>query len=170
MGAKWGVMTSPGPRGSGGLHVDLSPHAVPPLPELRHRIRAVLARESDECVQRAELLATELVSNAYAHGTAPRGFRLRRLRLTPLIRIEVDDGNHQRLPVLGVSRLGRNAGRGLILIDRLAHRWGVTLHARGKTVWAELPSRVPRPAPDRAVHALPVADPAVSYIKPDSIT
>ncbi|MFY4722853.1 hypothetical protein [Streptomyces sp. LaBMicrA B280] len=29
-------------------------------------------------------------------------------------------------------------GRGLVLIDALAERWGTDLHRRGKQVWAEL--------------------------------
>ncbi|MFB9904115.1 ATP-binding protein [Allokutzneria oryzae] len=122
----------------GRFSLDLSGHAVPPLRALRQRVRAALAGESDACLHAAELLATELVSNAYDHGGPPRRFSLRRFTEQRLVRIEVDDGDTVGVPHPGGSRLGGNRGRGLILIDRLARHWGVITRAHSKTVWAEL--------------------------------
>jgi hypothetical protein len=125
------------------LGVDLSGHADAPLGELRGVVRRWLADEGEECVEDAALLATELVTNAYEHGGRARCFRLWRPVGTTSVRIEVDDANRAQLPVVGRSTLGEHRGRGLVLVDRFAERWGVALHAWGKTVWAEMPCRVP---------------------------
>ncbi|WP_031102560.1 ATP-binding protein [Streptomyces sp. NRRL S-146] len=75
----------------------------------------------------------ELSNNAATHGRAPgRDFRLLLYVVAGTLRIEVTDTRADRLPT---ARLGL----GLLLVDALADRWGVT---RGlpprKTVWAEL--------------------------------
>ncbi|MET8701304.1 ATP-binding protein [Kitasatospora sp. NPDC058032] len=98
----------------------------------------------------ALIIVAELASNAIRHGrVAGRGFELH-LRLTTLVRrgatlrIEVSDCRGDRLPVLPVLPTARSAsdaqsGRGLVLIDALADRWGtVPRHPNAKTVWAEL--------------------------------
>ncbi|MEU7292422.1 ATP-binding protein [Streptomyces exfoliatus] len=94
------------------------------------------------------LVAAELAANAVRHGHVPgRDFRLL-LRVTaapsPLARVEVSDTRAERVP----PRPGKlpepgdelaNAGRGLLLVEGLAERWGwcPRLGAPGKTVWAE---------------------------------
>lgn len=88
------------------------------------------------------LVAVELVTNAYEHGGGPWSLRLRRTSAPCSVRVEVTDPGEDR-PVLGVSRLGpgSNRGRGLLLVDRIATRWGVraALRPGGKAVWAALP-------------------------------
>ncbi|CUM40687.1 putative regulatory protein [Streptomyces venezuelae] len=90
------------------------------------------------------LVAAELATNAVRHGHVPgRDFQLV-LRVMdvprPVARIEVSDTRTERVP----PRPGRlpepaDGGRGLLLVDGLAERWG--WHPRpgapGKTVWAE---------------------------------
>src|SRR4051812_26741739 len=98
------------------IDVDLRLHGVPPLADLRAHIRALLADEEAVCVEDVELLATELVSNAYDHGTRPLAARLWRPARRGLVRLEVDDASPDHLPVLGVSRFGANRGRGLIMV------------------------------------------------------
>ncbi|MFH8840709.1 ATP-binding protein [Streptomyces sp. NPDC017868] len=89
------------------------------------------------------LVAAELAANAVRHGHVPgRDFHLS-LRVTAeLARIEVSDTRAERVP----PRPGRlpepelaEGGRGLLLVERLAERWGwcPRLGAPGKTVWAE---------------------------------
>ncbi|MFE9748713.1 ATP-binding protein [Saccharothrix saharensis] len=90
--------------------------------------------EIDDCM----LLVTELVSNAYDHGTGPRTVRLRRSPDRTVVRVEVDDTAPEGL-TFGRSRLGPNRGRGLVIIDKLSRTWGVDVRRGGKTVWAELP-------------------------------
>ncbi|MEV7871004.1 ATP-binding protein [Streptomyces sp. NPDC088124] len=95
------------------------------------------------------LLVAELAVNAASHGrVAGRDFRLT-LRLTgDVLRIEVADTRRERLPVLQWPDRDAESGRGLLLVDALADRWGVTegLFPR-KTVWAELRLTGPEPAP-----------------------
>ncbi|WP_328688978.1 ATP-binding protein [Streptomyces caniferus] len=80
----------------------------------------------------------ELAANAATHGRVPgRDFRLAVLSDADTLRIEVTDARGDRLPVLQASGL-RESGRGLVLVEALADRWGA---CRGpfpcKTVWAE---------------------------------
>ncbi|MFC9681518.1 ATP-binding protein [Streptomyces sp. NPDC056948] len=82
----------------------------------------------------AKQVIAELSANAVTHGRVPgRDFRLLLYVVADTLRIEVTDTRHDRLPALSDS------GRGLLLIEALTDRWGVTpgLPPR-KTVWAEL--------------------------------
>ncbi|GLV78462.1 ATP-binding protein [Streptomyces hygroscopicus] len=88
------------------------------------------------------LLVAELASNAVRHGRVPgRGFRLRMAcaTATRTIRIEVSDAREDRLPAFPAAPTADDeAGRGLILVDLLATRWGTAPRVPvGKTVWAE---------------------------------
>ncbi|MFI2718689.1 ATP-binding protein [Streptomyces collinus] len=81
----------------------------------------------------ARQVVAELSTNAATHGRTPgRDFRLLLYVVADTLRVEVTDTRADRLPT---ARLGL----GLLLVDALADRWGVT---RGlpprKTVWAEL--------------------------------
>ncbi|WP_369144668.1 ATP-binding protein [Streptomyces sp. R44] len=88
------------------------------------------------------LVAAELAANAVRHGHVPgRDFHLL-LRVADVARIEVSDTRAERVP----PRPGRlpepellEGGRGLLLVEALADRWGwcPRLRAPGKTVWAE---------------------------------
>ncbi|QKV97929.1 ATP-binding protein [Streptomyces sp. NA02950] len=104
------------------------------------------------------LLAGELTANAVSHGHVPgRHFHLRLTcqpppgpgeRRSPVTaRIEVSDARGERRPELRDHAARGTAhqeehGRGLVLIDALASKWGVTDRTVGKTVWCEyaLPS------------------------------
>lgn len=94
------------------------------------------------------LVAAELAANAVRHGHVPgRDFHLS-LRVTdgppPVARIEVSDTRAERVPprpgqLTGPGPELADGGRGLLLVDGLAERWGwcPRLRAPGKTVWAE---------------------------------
>ncbi|MCT9145455.1 ATP-binding protein [Streptomyces violarus] len=82
----------------------------------------------------ARQVIAELSANAVTHGRIPgRDFRLLLYVVADPLRIEVTDTRDDRLPALSDS------GRGLLLVEALSDRWGVTpgLPPR-KTVWAEL--------------------------------
>ncbi|MFF6772311.1 SpoIIE family protein phosphatase [Streptomyces sp. NPDC012637] len=82
----------------------------------------------------AELVVSELVTNAIRYGRPP--IRLRLIHDHGLS-CEVSDGS-STTPHLRRARAFEEGGRGLLLVAQLAERWG-TRHARnGKTVWAEL--------------------------------
>ena len=82
-----------------------------------------------------ELLVTELVTNAIRYATRPIEVRL--LRTDALLCEVTDDDYH--LPVLRHSDDQDENGRGLLLVSRLARRWGASRTATGKVVWFELP-------------------------------
>ncbi|MFI6079403.1 ATP-binding protein [Streptomyces sp. NPDC051217] len=89
----------------------------------------------------AALVVAELAANAVLHGRVPgRDFALRLSYNTgkELVRIEVTD-THGALPVRaprGAAADGEH-GRGLVLVDAIAVRWGVSGRSGpGKTVWA----------------------------------
>jgi anti-sigma regulatory factor (Ser/Thr protein kinase) len=84
-----------------------------------------------------ELLVSELVTNALRHAGPPRQLRLFRDRS---LTVEVADAAHQ-MPLL--RPMGDNAGevesgRGMRLVNELAHRWGSRTTRHGKVVWFEL--------------------------------
>ncbi|THA36746.1 ATP-binding protein [Streptomyces sp. A1547] len=81
----------------------------------------------------AQIIA-ELSSNAITHGRVPgRDFRLA-LTVTPgRLLIEVTDTRGDRIPRI------HDAGRGLVLVEALAERWGVREGpVPCKVVWAEV--------------------------------
>ncbi|MFF6804471.1 SpoIIE family protein phosphatase [Streptomyces sp. NPDC012616] len=81
----------------------------------------------------AELLVSELVTNAIRHAAPP--IRLRLIHERHLT-CEVSDGS-STAPHLRRARANDEGGRGLLLVARLSRGWG-TRHTRsGKTIWAE---------------------------------
>jgi anti-sigma regulatory factor (Ser/Thr protein kinase) len=90
----------------------------------------------------ASLVVAELATNAVLHGRVPgRDIALRLALSVGTVRVEICDARGERLPVLpSTPRDGdSDTGRGLLLVDALATRWGVdTEPGPGKTVWAEI--------------------------------
>ncbi|MFK0156100.1 SpoIIE family protein phosphatase [Streptomyces sp. NPDC090493] len=82
----------------------------------------------------AELVVSELVTNAIRYGQPP--IQLRLIRGTTLI-CEVSDGSGTA-PHLRRARTYDEGGRGLLLVAQFAQRWGTRHHAGGKTIWAEI--------------------------------
>jgi anti-sigma regulatory factor (Ser/Thr protein kinase) len=104
----------------------------------RGRVEAFLdERGLGEAKQDALVIASELVTNAVVHGTEP--IVLEVSVLDHRLRLAVCDGDNGRsvVAVRDVSE-GVTTGRGLKIVDALAHRWGVEGHRGGKSVWAEL--------------------------------
>jgi serine phosphatase RsbU (regulator of sigma subunit) len=83
----------------------------------------------------AQLLVTELVSNAIRFASRPLELRLLH---TDVLLCELNDDDHH-LPVLRRSDLAQEHGRGLQLVSHLAQRWGSSRTQHGKVVWFELP-------------------------------
>ncbi|WP_345634845.1 ATP-binding protein [Streptomyces thinghirensis] len=90
------------------------------------------------------LIASELCANAVRHGhVAGRDFHLSLTAdpATGTVRIEVTDTRGERLPRLPAAvPEDDDGGRGLLLVEALADRWGCSHRAEGgpgKTVWAE---------------------------------
>ncbi len=89
-------------------------------------------------VDDAELITSELVTNALEHGGGV--IELRLAAMPDRVRISVVDGNPQHLPAVATDRGLRVGGRGLSLIEQLASDWGYDVGPDGKEVWAELPA------------------------------
>ncbi|MEU6574387.1 ATP-binding protein [Streptomyces sp. NPDC046805] len=88
----------------------------------------------------ARQLVAELAANAVTHGRVPgRDFLLTVYVLAHTLRIEVTDTCGDLTPCPQVPADDAESGRGLVLVEALADRWGVSQgrHPR-KTVWAEL--------------------------------
>ncbi|KOV58219.1 hypothetical protein ADK64_37195 [Streptomyces sp. MMG1121] len=114
------------------------------LTSVRQARRLVTAQLADwdlaETADTAELLVSELVTNALRHTRGPLRLNLqvRRGRL----RCEVEDTD-SAAPVRRVVDTDAEGGRGMELLDLLAEAWGGTRTATGKTVWFELPAKTP---------------------------
>ncbi len=91
------------------------------------------------------LVVGELAANAVRHGRVPGrdfGLRLALDTAAGLVRIEVADAaSTKRPPAAPPSSCPEGeSGRGLLLVDALAVRWGSSDRCPlGKTVWAEVP-------------------------------
>ncbi|MER6917158.1 ATP-binding protein [Streptomyces sp. NPDC000594] len=85
----------------------------------------------------AELVTSELVTNAFVHGRGPE-VRLRLLWTAPgVVRVEVSGGEPVVLPSPRTDEGGlAERGRGLALVDACSDRWGLTDDECG--VWFEL--------------------------------
>jgi len=83
----------------------------------------------------ATLLVSELVANVVLHAGTEVEVVVR--RAGGRIRLEVHDGD-ARLPVRKWYSATSTTGRGLALIEELAHRWGAQATSSGKMVWCEL--------------------------------
>ncbi|MEV7888526.1 ATP-binding SpoIIE family protein phosphatase [Streptomyces sp. NPDC002817] len=101
----------------------------------RRLVRRTLSRWGlEELSDSAELLVSEVVTNAVRYASRPITVRLLR---THVLRCEVTD-DEPRLPVLGQARATDEGGRGLYLVNRVARRWGASRLSTGKVVWFEL--------------------------------
>ncbi len=83
----------------------------------------------------AELVVSELVTNAIRYGSPP--IRLRLIHDTSTLICEVSDTSHTA-PHLRRARTWDEGGRGLLLVAQLTQRWGSRHTTEGKTIWAEL--------------------------------
>ncbi|MYT69997.1 MULTISPECIES: ATP-binding protein [unclassified Streptomyces] len=105
----------------------------------------------------AEHIVAELAANAVTHARVPgRDFRLGLYVTEGAVRIEVTDTRGDRMPQVCCGE--GESGRGLILVEALADRWGVDEGpAPRKTVRAELD--LVRPAPGNPNSGAPDANP-----------
>ncbi|MEU3249381.1 ATP-binding protein [Streptomyces sp. NPDC006997] len=123
----------------------------------RVTLRAVLdAHGLGELTDRAELLTCELATNSVRHTTGPASVRLQWLH--PVLRVSVRDNCPDLPGVPGVrptpAQPHADGGRGLLILDALADRWGGCATparpldgAHGKAIWFELRLGQPEPEP-----------------------
>jgi anti-sigma regulatory factor (Ser/Thr protein kinase) len=113
--------------------------STPPLAAARSWLRGLLWRLTAGTRQDVELVATELLTNAYEHATGPFGLRLLCPRGQPLVRLEVDDACPHLLPRSRGVAPNHRRGRGLLMVKAISSKWGLRLLADRKTIWAEIP-------------------------------
>ncbi|MCP3820813.1 ATP-binding protein [Streptomyces sp. A3M-1-3] len=111
--------------------------------EVRRALRDLLRHWGrPDCGEVAELLTSELVTNALVH--TDRDAVVTATVAATRLRVEVRDfvARHPRprAPAAGDGSDGNDAtnGRGLLLVQALADAWGVRAHGIGKAVWFEL--------------------------------
>jgi anti-sigma regulatory factor (Ser/Thr protein kinase) len=132
------------PLGAGHLSVEYDPRptaAREARAEIRRRLeewglagRDDSTERDDELVDVAELLVSELVTNAVLH--AASRFRLTLSAAHGVLRCEVTDSGRSTPQVRQAG--AAESGRGMFLVDALARRWGCHQDGPGKTVWFEL--------------------------------
>ena len=83
----------------------------------------------------AELVVSELVTNAIRYGERP--IRLRLIHDDTTLICEVSDTSHTA-PHLRRAKIFDEGGRGLLLVAQLTERWGSRHTPEGKTIWSEL--------------------------------
>ena len=117
--------------------VDLPP-AVGSVPVARRLVTDLLRvwrapQDRDD----AALLVTELVANVVDHVGGDVTFSLEVTSSEDWLRIAVLDGSAV-LPIVHELSHERPRGRGLLMVQSLATRWGCEAHQGGKRVWFEL--------------------------------
>lgn len=109
--------------------------------QARHLMREWLSDWDLAAVDdQAQLLLSEIVTNALVHADSEVDVRIR--RYPDCLRVEVRDSDPH--PAINVGRLGEaqaEGGRGMMIVAALASAWGNSSSGRGKTVWFELPLR-----------------------------
>jgi anti-sigma regulatory factor (Ser/Thr protein kinase) len=105
----------------------------------RHSLDELAGRVEEERLEVLRLLVSELVTNCLRHARLEREdrVRLRVLVCRTKIRVEVTDpgpGFEQRP---GPPAEERTSGWGLLIVERLADRWGIDRGEKTR-VWAEL--------------------------------
>jgi anti-sigma regulatory factor (Ser/Thr protein kinase) len=119
----------------------------------RRYVRDLLANAgiSDSSAYPAVLATSELVTNAVLHAATRVDLRVEIAGGT--LRVEVVDYG-DGCPVYSRVASDADHGRGLMVVSRVATRWGVDLELDRKSVWFEMPrssppySRSRRPLPD----------------------
>ena len=92
-----------------------------------------------ECVRVAELLTSELVTNAVKYGPPDGTITLRADRSDGTLGVTVTDDSH-KAPVVRHPLPDQAGGRGMKMVQALSCDWGVDLHeGNGKSVWFRLP-------------------------------
>lgn len=138
-------MTAARPRRTGHPGYNLTKPREPQTAEDARRLArvALAAWGLDTEAATAELVLSELVANAIRHAWGPSVRIAVDRPVTDRVRLAVVDRAPRRLPVLRAPGPDDTSGRGLLLIDECADRWGYDLLGSGitpwgKRVWADL--------------------------------
>jgi anti-sigma regulatory factor (Ser/Thr protein kinase) len=92
----------------------------------------------EDAIADAELLVSELVTNAVLHARSETRVSIERDGTTVRVSVCDDSPARPRLRDYGPEAV---TGRGLVIVDRIAQRWGVDPSDVGKCVWFEIDDR-----------------------------
>jgi len=124
-------------RSDGSIRAGINLPAVPEsLSAARTFVGSTL--EKWNCVDRDQvvaLLTSEIVSNVVRHAGGNVELEMAIVG-DHVLRVQASDECPDS-PVLQRSELRSEGGRGLLIVDRLARRWGVEKYERHKVVWFE---------------------------------
>ncbi len=113
------------------------PMHIESVSRARHFVRSVLSGFPADTVDVAELLTSELATNAIVHGGT--AFDVMVSEAEGTLRVAVTDQSRDQ-PVLLAPLESDVHGRGLLILDQLAKQWGTADNRPGKTVWFDLAS------------------------------
>ena len=100
----------------------------------RRAVADLVAGPAPHLADSVRLTVSELLTNAIVHGRPPVAVVARVERQT--LRVEVGDGSPERGSPQQTSGLA-SGGRGLAIVDAIAHRWGMETRGAGKAIWIE---------------------------------
>lgn len=114
------------------------PYLPSAVPQARHVLREGmrLTPVPEDLRSTAELLVSELVTNAVKYGAPPLWLFI---EMRPgLIHASVSDTS-DALPQRRTAAADAEGGRGLLVLDALAGSWGTVIAESGKYLWFDLP-------------------------------
>jgi anti-sigma regulatory factor (Ser/Thr protein kinase) len=107
--------------------------------EGRQFVRDVLSEWGMVSMREAVVLvASELITNTLLHTDSPPTVQLSATRSGIRLEIEDESGTHPRQRTYAVDA---TTGRGMMLVDSMASRWGTEARSTGKVVWCEFDCR-----------------------------
>jgi anti-sigma regulatory factor (Ser/Thr protein kinase) len=104
----------------------------------RHIVaEALRGWELDDLVPDAELVVSEIVTNAIEHAPPADSLELTLVATEGAVRVAIADGSSVA-PLIREMSADRPGGLGLQIVNRLAAGWGWEPHEGGKRVWVDL--------------------------------
>jgi anti-sigma regulatory factor (Ser/Thr protein kinase) len=100
----------------------------------RRFVARVAGLTDDDAAERLAFLVSEVATNAILHA---RTLFSVRVIVDATVCVEVSDGS-PAMPVQKDYGPTATTGRGLLIVDKLADRWGVRATDTGKVVWFEI--------------------------------
>lgn len=110
-------------------------------PATARMLAAEYLTKNDPLLSDAQLLLSELVTNALHHGTPPtHRIYVRIRRAVGEILIEVHDRQADQVPTMSIRPEDSESGRGMRIVSAIAAEWGVKPRAAGfgKIVWCTI--------------------------------
>jgi anti-sigma regulatory factor (Ser/Thr protein kinase) len=101
----------------------------------RNFVLSTVMTGEEEAEMRLSTLVSELATNAILHARTP--FKVRVEHDGSTIRVAVSDESPEA-PAKRSYGPEHPTGRGLLIVESFADRWGVVSEGEGKTVWFEL--------------------------------